>query len=117
LHRLEPTAADAGPVPLPEEEPVAPVGSEVDNLIRCFTTHLTNSLGDRLVQWVKRVLVPWLEVHRYAGRTSYDYPRAGDGTIFGYHSDLRGKHAEGRKKTKSAAPLMRYGLRELGQFQ
>jgi hypothetical protein len=80
-----------------------------------------------LDEWVQEVLLPWLEIHRYAGRSRYDYPRdvprkpqndqvtKDEETIYNYHTNLRQKHALRRRQ---AAPddnsRDRYGLKELG---
>jgi CRISPR-associated protein (TIGR03986 family) len=67
-------------------------------------------------RWVIQVLLPWLQIHRYAGRTRFDYPRDNnDGTIFSFHSEERKKHAKGRKLSKGpgvASPGPR-GLKSL----
>lgn len=69
--------------------------------------------------WVERCLVPWLQVHRYAGRTRFDYPRRsekGVATIFNYHTALRSQHAEGRKRKKPTGIRPRQGLPELNDL-
>ena len=70
-------------------------------LIQAFWDKVLAQLGVNAGRWVKDVLVRWLKVRRYAGRTWCDYPRPdGGGPIFDYHTRLRGKHIAGRKQQK-----------------
>ncbi|MFV2066388.1 MAG: hypothetical protein ACC645_05370 [Pirellulales bacterium] len=85
-----------------------------------FAAKLQNdeSTGKKLASWIEDVFLPWLQVHRYAGRTSYDYPRGKDGKakrglIYEYHSNQRQKHAWGRKLPKPPQPLTPGGLMSL----
>ncbi len=51
------------------------------------------------------ILLQWLKVHQYRGRTRSDYPRGEDGEIFGFHTGLRRAHAEARRfKSNTAHP-------------
>jgi hypothetical protein len=44
-------------------------------------------------------LRPWLEAHRYRGRTRSDYPRLGnERTIYEFHTNERREHAAGRRQ-------------------
>lgn len=85
-------------------------------LVTSFAEHLKTRLSDdELRKWVKSVLMPWLEVHRFAGRTRIDYPRNKAGEIFGYHTDLRREHAKLRKKTAGQSRTA-VGLSELSDL-
>ena len=57
---------------------------------------------EEIQRWADGVLLPWLQVHRYAGRKAFPYPSApdkrGDRTIYNYHTNQRRLHAEGRKR-------------------
>jgi CRISPR-associated protein (TIGR03986 family) len=82
-------------------------------LLKEFATRM-QGLGANLAPWVQRVLIPWLEVHRYAGRHNVDYPRhAQQRTIFNHHSALRTDHAKGRKRRAPNA-RERHGLADPG---
>jgi CRISPR-associated protein (TIGR03986 family) len=84
-----------------------------------LAVYLRDSLGSNLAAWVERCFVPWLQVHRYVGRYSFDYPRRdrqGERTVFNYHSELRGRHAEGRKRRAAAGNRQRVGLPELNDL-
>jgi CRISPR-associated protein (TIGR03986 family) len=85
-------------------------------LVTSFAEHLKTQLSDKeLSKWVKSVLLPWLEVHRFAGRTRFDYPRNQKREIFGYHTDLRHKHA-GLRKKNSGQSRTAVGLSELSDL-
>ncbi len=87
--------------------------------IAAFAAHMAKQPDAILALWVERCLVPWLQVHRYAGRTSFDYPRLerrGDRTIFNYHSELRSQHADGRKRAARQGRRERLGLPELDEL-
>lgn len=62
--------------------------------------------GVNLQRWAEAVLLPWLQVHRYAGRGRFDYQRGADGTVFSFHSQERKKHARGRKLAKDPRGAM-----------
>jgi hypothetical protein len=69
--------------------------------IQALAQKLKASLpSDKLPNWAEQVLVPWLQVHRYAGRTRFDYPRGNNGLIYEYHTNQRRQHARGRKLAK-----------------
>jgi hypothetical protein len=85
-----------------------------------FVDHLKEVPGFDPARWVERCLVPWLQVHRYAGRKRFDYPRhaeKGERTIFNYHSALRGAHADGRKRARPQGDRPRQGLPELDELE
>jgi CRISPR-associated protein (TIGR03986 family) len=62
--------------------------------------------SEQVCSWVETVLVPWLQVHLYAGRTCFDYPRREVLTprrevrIYHFHTEERRKHSRGRKLPK-----------------
>jgi len=67
--------------------------------VTALATKLKAQLGDRRISdWADQVLLPWLQVHRYAGRSTFDYPRPEGGMIYEYHTDRRKRHAAGRKQ-------------------
>ncbi len=73
--------------------------------IAALADQLRTDLGDKLADWLADVLLPWLQVHRFAGRRSYDYPRGRNGksprfSIYEYHSEQRKLHARWRKRTR-----------------
>ena len=93
--------------------------SQRQQTIDALVQYLVANLGSRLGGWVEHCLVPWLQVHRYAGRTRFDYPRRAEKsetTIFNYHTDLRGRHANGRKRKRSLGSKPRQGLPELNEL-
>lgn len=81
--------------------------------VAALAQRIAQSFTDRQrADWVEQVFVPWLQVHRYAGRKSFDYPRdiarkvngdsvnserPGAKTIYNYHTNQRKRHAAGRK--------------------
>ncbi|MBF0502804.1 MAG: hypothetical protein HQM09_21900 [Candidatus Riflebacteria bacterium] len=73
-----------------------------EKLVGSFAQQINKSLPNMAGNWVEKVLLPWLQVHRYAGRKRYDYPRPdspdkkGDYHIYLYHSKIRQAH-HGRK--------------------
>jgi hypothetical protein len=94
-----------------------------DGLLEAFAEHLGKLPPGPLALWVERCLVPWLQVHRYAGRRCFDYPRdyprrdhRGERTIFNYHTNLRSDHARGRKQARPPGTRPRVGLRELDEL-
>lgn len=105
---------------------------QVEQLIDALADWLMNVFADQangLERWVGDVFLPWLEIHRYAGRKRYDYPRdvprkpqndqvnGNDETIFNYHSNLRQKHALGRKEAAAGDNKRdHYGLKALRGF-
>ena len=68
---------------------------------------------EQIQRWADSVLLPWLQVHRYAGRKAFDYPSApdkkGERTIYNYHTNQRRLHAEGRKRPKRPGQAPRRG--------
>jgi hypothetical protein len=84
------------------------------NAIQALVDHLVTHSTD-IARWVESVLIPWLQVHRYAGRRSFDYPRTRNLPIFEYHTGLRGDHAKGRK-LRPDATRHRVGLEDLDQL-
>jgi CRISPR-associated protein (TIGR03986 family) len=71
--------------------------------LKALADKLQSQLGDRLTLWSDGVFLPWLQVHRYAGRKPFDYQRK-NGKIFSFHTDLRRQHAEQRKKPVGDSP-------------
>lgn len=89
--------------------------------LKALAEHLQKCLGNKLERWISQCLVPWLRVHRFAGRRSFDYPRLadkkGERTIFNYHSELRGAHTDSRKRRKKRDTQTKpVGLPELDQM-
>lgn len=64
--------------------------------------------------WESAVLLPWLKVQQYRGRERAEYP-ATNGEIYTHHTNLRRKHAEGRRQEAPQAGVERAdkGLRRL----
>jgi len=67
-------------------------------------------------RWIEEVLLPWLQVHRYAGRKRFDYPRGRDGLIYNFHTDERRRHAKGRKLKKGQHAPRLGGLKSLDEL-
>ena len=89
-----------------------------------FVLHLAASLKSisRRNDWLTQCLLPWLQVHRFAGRErAFPYPRDPDtGEIFDYHTGIRQQQADGRKRRREANadrkdPLGLKSLEELDQ--
>lgn len=55
--------------------------------------------------WVYRVLLPWLELHRFAGRGAYGYPLVQGGKTYDYHTKLRAEHLKGRRYQRGSGGL------------
>ena len=108
--------------------------AKAETAIDAFGEFLVQS-GIDLERWVKQVLVPWLQVRRYLGRSVFDYPRerkakkeelpqrgpkvktkvspvSDEETAFNYHSNIRGEHAKLRKTAPADVVDLR-GLSEL----
>ncbi|MCS7306406.1 MAG: TIGR03986 family CRISPR-associated RAMP protein [Thermoguttaceae bacterium] len=108
---------DSQGVPSPEECNLPDVRFST---IQKLAEKIRSALSEAQVQtWAKRVLLPWLQVHRYAGRKSFDYPRKpdkqGNLLIYEFHSQERKKHAKGRK-LKKTGQLPPGGLKSLDQL-
>jgi hypothetical protein len=91
-----------------------------EDAVRALAKHLLDSLGSARVRtWAERVLLPWLQVHRYAGRKRFDYPRGKtgkSGLIYDFHTEQRRQHARGRKLPKanpSDVPIVRRRVRSV----
>ncbi len=83
-----------------------------------FAAKLRTFYGaEKARRWAERVLLPWLQVHRYAGRSRFDYPRASNRTIFGFHAEERKKHAKGRKLSKDGPGPAPGGLKSLNDLE
>ena len=85
-----------------------------EDLIAEFAQQIVATIEapEQRITWVEEVLLPWLQLHRYAGRKSYEYPRHPEKkTVYDYHTDLRSAHAEGRRlqAAKKGKPRV-YGL-------
>jgi hypothetical protein len=120
LRRL---AVDAGrQLPAVREYRGDALREQTEQAIDPLAKHLAGTLPPAaLTAWVDRCLLPWLEVHRYAGRRRFDYPRRSEkgqpATIFNHHTHLRGHHADGRKRRKPSGPRPRAGLPELHELE
>lgn len=85
------------------------------SLIDEFAFYIANYLQNeqRRDDWVEKILLPWLEVHRFVGRRPYEYPRPSyNEPIHAYHTEVRQEHAKGRKLRSTAVPQPR-GLKSL----
>jgi CRISPR-associated protein (TIGR03986 family) len=97
-----------------DEQRKSAVSALAAKIVRDFTPA-------QVVQWIEFVFVPWLQVHRYAGRTRFDYPRGEDGRastgpVYEFHSRQRQNHAKGRKRPREGKPLSPGGLISLDKL-
>ena len=73
----------------------------IDAAFACLWTKLLLAADGAALD---RRLAAWFRSHRYAGSTLLHYPQAEirrTTTIFNYHSDIRKKHAEGRRNANN----------------
>ena len=85
--------------------------------VTALATKLKAQLGDRRIRdWAELVLLPWLQVHRYAGRSTLDYPRPDGGMIYEFHTEQRKRHAAGRKQPPGERPPKPVGLITLDEL-
>lgn len=103
-----PTAADHADETTVNEIRHQAVAALADQLRQQFPS------TEQQARWAEQILLPWLQVHRYAGRPRYDYPRdtarktnrqptktpPEPETIFNWHTNQRKYHAAGRKQAK-----------------
>ncbi|MBF0548469.1 MAG: TIGR03986 family CRISPR-associated RAMP protein [Candidatus Riflebacteria bacterium] len=96
-------------------------------IMKAFADKLDKSLGLEKVNWVEKILLPWLQVHRYAGRSRFDYPskkitrrvhgnQVQEYHIYSYHTDLRASHSERRKQEKRNENGIEFGMKELNDL-
>ena len=116
LRRLEERSA------APHLEPPA-AGADLEALRLAWVEALASrlrELGDP-EPWARDVLVPWLAIHRFAGRTAYSYPRLpskeGD-TIYAYHMAVHREHGLGRKRSSPDQALKgQLGLKPVKDYK
>ncbi len=95
------------------------VESEFVRHLEAFATKLGELRGESQPLWAKQVLRPWLEVHRFAGRTHYQYPQLPNSShVYEYHTQLRNEHLQGRryKKGHSEAHPENVGLKNIEDY-
>ncbi len=115
LHRLRFDAHSRMPT-LTDQEMEPSREALVDALADFLKEHV---LGDESTRqrWAKEVLLPWLQVHRYAGRGRFDYPGAPE-PIYAFHTEIRKRHSQGRKVARGdkAPPPASDGMKSLNQL-
>lgn len=78
--------------------------------IGALASFLTSQTNWNTSDWANKVLKPWLQVHRCAGRERFDYEDAPDRhdnpprTIYNHHTHIRQEHARARKQPLPTQP-------------
>lgn len=67
--------------------------------IQALVRRLFSTDNEAVSEARAEVLLQWLKVHQYVGRSLAEYPSQ-DGEIFAFHTRLRRTHAKGRRKAK-----------------
>lgn len=101
---------------LTTEEDQEALAAVAETAIRALAQKLNAFCDDAVDRWIEGVLLPWLQVRRYAGRKRFSHPRSADGTIYGFHTAERQKHAAGRKRGKPPSAPQPGGLKSLDQL-